>query len=72
MSFWISLEKKVSDAGRGVAQQTKNLTEIARLTSVIDTEEKMVAQSYTHRSARHIMKTIKMTRMQNVPRRSRL
>ena len=39
--------KKVSDAGKGVAQQTKNLTEIARLTSVIDTEEKMVAQSYT-------------------------
>ena len=47
MSFWDQLGKKVSDAGKGVAQQTKNLTEIARLTSVIDTEEKMVAQSYT-------------------------
>ena len=47
MSFLDQLGKKVSDAGKGVAQQTKNLTEIARLTSVIDTEEKMVAQSYT-------------------------
>ena len=46
MSFLDQLGKKVSDAGKGVAQQTKNLTEIARLTSVIDTEEKMVAQSY--------------------------
>ena len=47
MSFLDQLGKRVSDAGKGVAQQTKNLTEIARLTSVIDTEEKMVAQSYT-------------------------
>ena len=47
MSFLDQLGKKVSDAGKGVAQQTKNLTEIARLTSVINKEKKMVAQSYT-------------------------
>ena len=46
MNFFDQLGKKVTDAGKGVAQQTKNLTEIARLTSVIDTEEKLVAQSY--------------------------
>ena len=46
MNFFDQLGKKVTDAGKGVAQQTKNLSEIARLTSVIDTEEKLVAQSY--------------------------
>ena len=35
MSFLDQLGKKVSDAGKGVAQQTKNLTEIARLTSFL-------------------------------------
>lgn len=47
MAFFNDLGKKITDAGQGVAQQTKNFTDITRLNSTISDKEKAVTQLYT-------------------------
>ena len=47
MAFFEQLSKKLTDAGQNVAQQTKNLSEIARLSGVISEKEKSISQLYT-------------------------
>lgn len=44
MDFFEQLGKKISDAGQGVAQSTKNFTEITRLNGVISDKEKQIAK----------------------------
>lgn len=46
MAFFEQLGKKLSDAGQGVAQQTKNLADVTRLNSAISDKEKAVSQLY--------------------------
>lgn len=46
MAFFEQLGKKLSDAGQGVAQQTKNFADVARLNSAISDKEKQIAQLY--------------------------
>lgn len=47
MAFFEQLGKKITDAGQGVAQQTKNLADIARLNSSISDKEKRIANLYS-------------------------
>ena len=44
MAFFEQLGKKLTDAGQGVAQQTKNFTEVTRLSGAISEKEKRVNQ----------------------------
>lgn len=46
MAFFEQLGKKLSDAGQGVAQQTKNFAEVTRLSSAISDKEKQITQLY--------------------------
>ena len=46
MAFFEQLGKKLTDAGQNVAQQTKNLSEIARLNTVVAEKEKSISQMY--------------------------
>lgn len=46
MSFFEQLGKRISDAGQGVAQQTKNLAEAARLNGMISDAEKQIEQLF--------------------------
>lgn len=46
MAFFEQLGKKLTDAGQGVAQQTKNFADVARLNSEISDKEKQIAQLY--------------------------
>lgn len=46
MAFFEQLGKKITDAGQGVAQQTKNLADIAKLNSAISEKEKRIEQLY--------------------------
>lgn len=46
MPFFEQLGKKLTDVGQGVAQQTKNLTDIARLNSAVSDREKQITQMY--------------------------
>lgn len=46
MAFFEQLGKKLSDAGQGVAQQTKNFAEVTRLNSTISDKEKQITQLY--------------------------
>ena len=46
MAFFEQLGKRLSDAGQGVAQQTKNLADVTRLNSVITEKEKRIGQLY--------------------------
>ncbi|MCC8120395.1 MAG: zinc ribbon domain-containing protein [Oscillospiraceae bacterium] len=46
MAFLNNLGKKITDAGQGVAQQTKNFTDVARLNSTISDKEKSISQLY--------------------------
>lgn len=46
MAFFEQLGKKLTDAGQGVAQQTKNFTEIARLNSAVSDKERQIEQRY--------------------------
>lgn len=46
MAFFEELGKKITDAGQGVAQSTKNFTEVTRLNGVINDKEKQVAALY--------------------------
>lgn len=47
MAFFEQLGKKISDAGQGVAQQTKNLADVTRLNSAISDKEKAISQLYS-------------------------
>lgn len=47
MAFFEELGKKITDAGQGVAQSTKNFTEVNRLNSTIAEKEKQVTTLYT-------------------------
>lgn len=46
MSFFEQLGKRLSDAGQGVAQQTKNFADVTRLNGVISGKEKQIIQLY--------------------------
>ena len=46
MAFFEQLGKKLTDAGQGVAQQTKNFADVTRLNSEISEKEKKIAQLY--------------------------
>lgn len=46
MAFFEQLGKKLSDAGQGVAQQTKNFADVTRLNSAISDKEKHITQLY--------------------------
>ena len=45
MAFFDNLSKKLSDAGQNVSQQTKNMTEINRLNSLISENRKGISQN---------------------------
>lgn len=47
MAFFEQLGKRLSDAGQGVAQQTKNFTDVTRLNSAISDKEKAISQLYS-------------------------
>ena len=47
MAFLEQLGKKLSDAGQGVAQQTKNFTDVTRLNNAISDKEKAISQLYS-------------------------
>lgn len=46
MAFFEQFGKKLTDAGQGVAKQTKNFADITRLNSAISEEEKKISQLY--------------------------
>lgn len=46
MAFFEQIGKRLTDVGQGVAQQTKNITDVARLNSLISDKEKHIAQLY--------------------------
>ncbi|MCI9508549.1 MAG: zinc ribbon domain-containing protein [Angelakisella sp.] len=46
MAFFEQLGKKITDAGQGVAQQTKNFTEVTRLNGLISDKERQIGQLY--------------------------
>lgn len=46
MAFFEKIGKKLSDAGQGVSQQAKNLSEISRLNGVISESEKKAEELY--------------------------
>ena len=46
MAFFEQLGKRLSDAGQGVAQQTKNFADVARLNSAISDKERRITQLY--------------------------
>ena len=47
MAFFEQIGKKLTDAGQGVAQQTKNIADVARLNVAISEKERKIAQLYT-------------------------
>lgn len=44
MAFFEQIGRRITDAGQGVAQQTKNLTETARLNNLISANKKKMSQ----------------------------
>ena len=46
MAFFEQLGKKLSDAGQGVAQQTKNFADVSRLNGTISDKERQITQLY--------------------------
>lgn len=46
MAFFEQIGKRLADAGQGVAQQTKNFTDVTRLNSTISEKEKKISQLY--------------------------
>lgn len=44
MAFFEQIGRRITDAGQGVAQQTKNLTEIARLSAKVSENKKKMSQ----------------------------
>lgn len=47
MAFFEKIGKTITDAGQGVARETKNLADIARLNSSISDKEKRIAAIYS-------------------------
>lgn len=46
MAFFEQVGKRITDAGQGVAKQTKNLAEVTRLNAAISECEKNISQLY--------------------------
>ena len=46
MAFFEQLGRRITDAGQGVAQQTKNFADVTRLNSTISDKEKHIAHLY--------------------------
>lgn len=46
MAFFEQLGKRLSDAGQGVAQQTKNFADVTRLNGAISDKERRITQLY--------------------------
>lgn len=46
MAFFEQIGKRLTDVGQGVAQQTKNFTDVTRLNSVISEKERKISQLY--------------------------
>ena len=46
MAFFEQLGRRITDAGQGVAQQTKNFADVTRLNSTISDKEKRIAHLY--------------------------
>ena len=47
MAFFEQIGKKLTDAGQGVAQQTKNLADVTRLNVAIAEKERKITQLYS-------------------------
>lgn len=47
MDFFEQLGKKLTDAGQNVAQQAKNIADVARLNSEMSAKERAITQLYT-------------------------
>lgn len=47
MAFFEEIGKHITQAGQGVAQQTKNLTDTARLNAAVSEKEKQIQKLYT-------------------------
>lgn len=47
MAFFEQLGKRLTDAGQGVAQQTKNFTDVTRLNGTISEKERKISQLYS-------------------------
>lgn len=47
MAFFEQIGKKITDAGQGMAQSSKNAMDISRLNSLISDKKKQIAQSYS-------------------------
>lgn len=47
MAFFEQLGKRLTDAGQGVAQQTKNFTVVTRLNGTISEKERKISQLYS-------------------------
>lgn len=47
MAFFEQLGKKLSDAGQGVAQSSRNAVDIAKLNSAVSDKKKQIAQAYS-------------------------
>lgn len=47
MALFDQIGKRVTDAGKGVTQQAKNLADTARYNNAVSTEEKAIIQAYT-------------------------
>ncbi len=46
MAFFEQIGKRLTDAGQGVAQQTKNFTDVTRLNGTISEKERKISQLY--------------------------
>lgn len=47
MAFFEQIGKRLTDAGQGVAQQTKNFTDVTRLNGMISEKERKISQLYS-------------------------
>ena len=47
MAIFERIGKQLTDAGQSAAQQTRNLTDVARLSSAISEKEKKISQLYS-------------------------
>lgn len=61
MAFFEQIGRRISDAGQGVAQQTRNLTDTTRLNSLISEKKKKISkllwelgQDYYHKHKRDV------------------
>ncbi len=47
MAFFENLGKKLTDAGQGISQQTKNMADVAKLNSAINDKKKQITAAFT-------------------------